>query len=163
MFISFFPGGGRLFAAASIWAVFAIALWYGMVRSLGQHVGFVPAAGTAPIIGVSAFWSPSYLWFYAYFLAVVALFGIVVRMVSSHPWQLWSVWGSGLLLFVTYFQVQVSVVINGWYGPFYNLIQAALSRSHAVRLTDFYHYVLTFVEIASVAVVVGEDNAAATG
>lgn len=155
MFISFFPGGKRLFAAAAAWSVLAVALWYAIVRSLGQHLGVVPPPGTPPIVGISAFWSPGYLWFYGYFLSAVVLFGAAVRIFSSHPWQGWSVWGSALLLFVTYFQVQVAVVINAWYGPFYNLIQTALSRSHPVKLTDFFHDILIFIEIASVAVVVG--------
>ena len=36
--------------------------------------------------------------------------------------------GSALILFTTYFQVQVSVAINDWYGPFYDIIQAALGE-----------------------------------
>ena len=39
--------------------------------------------------------------------------------------------GSALILFATYFQVQVSVAINSWFGPFYDLIQAALSKTRA--------------------------------
>jgi len=31
---------------------------------------------------------------------------------------------SALILFTSYFQVQVSVAINSWYGPFYDLVQA---------------------------------------
>ena len=48
---------------------------------------------------------------------------------SPHPWAHWSILGSALILFATYFQVQVSVAINDWYGPFYDLIQAALAKT----------------------------------
>jgi peptide/bleomycin uptake transporter len=57
-------------------------------------------------------------------------------------------------LFATYFQVQVSVAINNWYGPFYDLVQAALSKSRPVTLADFNGYLLTFAGIAFVAVIV---------
>jgi peptide/bleomycin uptake transporter len=60
-----------------------------------------------------------------------------------------------LVLFTTYFQVQVSVAINGWYGPFYDLVQAALAKSAPVTLLQFYTQLATFAEIALVAVTVG--------
>ena len=50
---------------------------------------------------------------------------------APHPWFNWSILGSALIIFVTYFQVQVSVAINDWYGPFYDLIQAALVQVEA--------------------------------
>jgi peptide/bleomycin uptake transporter len=74
---------------------------------------------------------------------------------SPHPWSGWSILGSALILFTSYFQVQVSVAINSWYGPFYDLIQAALSKSRAVTLEEFYGELSTFAGIALVAVVVG--------
>jgi len=33
---------------------------------------------------------------------------------APHPWALWSILGSALILFTSYFQVQVSVAINSW-------------------------------------------------
>ena len=58
-------------------------------------------------------------------------------------------------MFTSYFQVQVSVAINGWYGPFYDLVQAALSKSAPVSLGQFYLQLATFAGIAFVAVTVG--------
>ena len=55
----------------------------------------------------------------------------------------------------SYFQVQVSVAINDWYGPFYDLIQAALSKAEPVTLLQFFLQLTTFAEIAFVAVTVG--------
>ncbi len=55
-----------------------------------------------------------------------------------HPWAHWSILGTALILFVTYFQVQVSVAINDWYGPFYDLIQAALAKTRPVEIAEFY-------------------------
>src|SRR5581483_9365959 len=66
----------------------------------------------------------------------------------------WSIFGSALILFTSYFQVQVSVAINSWRGPFYNLIQAALSKPGSVTLAELYGGVVTFFSIATVAIVV---------
>src|SRR6185312_7252800 len=55
----------------------------------------------------------------------------------------------------SYFQVQVSVAINSWYGPFYDLLQAALSKSRTVTAEEFYSSLSIFAGIAFVAVVVG--------
>ena len=68
---------------------------------------------------------------------------------------MWSILGSALILFTSYFQVQVSVAINSWYGPFYDLVQAALSKSASVTVEQFYSELSTFAGIALVAVVVG--------
>src|SRR6202165_4399153 len=74
---------------------------------------------------------------------------------APHPWALWSILGSALILFTSYFQVQVSVAINSWYGPFYDLIQAALSKSKVVTAEELYSELSTFAGIALIAVVVG--------
>jgi peptide/bleomycin uptake transporter len=76
-------------------------------------------------------------------------------MVAPHAWWRWSILGSALILFATYVQVEVSVAINNWYGPFYDLVQAALSHSAPVTLGQFYSELATFAYIALVAVTVG--------
>jgi peptide/bleomycin uptake transporter len=113
-----------------------------------------PAADAAPIIGVSVFWSEPFLWFYIYFALATAAFGLFWRSFSSHPWFNWSVWGTVLIIFTTYFQVEVSVAINNWYGPFYDLIQVALSKTRPVTLQEFFGYLISFAGIAMVAVIV---------
>ena len=85
----------------------------------------------------------------------VLVFAGAWMVFSPHPWARWSILGSALILFTTYFQVEVSVAINSWYGPFYNLVQAALSKSATVTIEQFYGEVSTFAGIALVAVVVG--------
>jgi peptide/bleomycin uptake transporter len=84
-----------------------------------------------------------------------ALFASAWMALSPHRWSCWSILGSALILFTSYFQVQVSVAINGWYGPFYDLVQAALSKSAPVTLFQFYTQLATFAQIALVAVTVG--------
>ena len=54
---------------------------------------------------------------------------------SPHPWQEWSILGSGLIIFNTNFSVQVSVALNNWFGTFYDMVQQALGKPGLVRRT----------------------------
>ena len=146
MFVSFFPRPRLFFWSAVIWIAVSMAVWYGFAE------GLVTPSKT---VGVSLFWSAPSLWFDLYYLIVVAIFAAFWRVLAPHPWARWSVWGSALILFTSYFQVQVSVAINSWYGPFYDLLQAALSKSRAVTAEEFYIELSTFAGIALVAVLVG--------
>jgi peptide/bleomycin uptake transporter len=155
VFISFFPNPRVFFWSAALWTAIAMIVWYSIGRPMGAAFGLGPAAeGTPPIIGVSVFWSNAFLWFYLYYWAVVGLFAAFWFVYSPHPWATWSILGSALIIFATYYQVQVSVAINDWYGPFYDMVQAALSKSRPVTLVEFYAGLLSFAGIASVAVVI---------
>ena len=79
------------------------------------------------------------------------LFAIFWKLKANHPWQRWSVWGSAFILFNIWFGVQVNVVVNAWYNPFYDLIQKMLS-SGGGDVNELYAGVLTFLYIAMVAV-----------
>ncbi len=129
MFVSFFPRPKLFFWSAIAWTALSMALWYGYVNGLTE-------ASTPGIVGVALFWSAPSLWFDLYFLVAVTIFAGFWQAVAPHPWALWSVWGSALIIFTTYFQVQVSVAINTWYGPFYDLVQAALSKTAAGDVTQ---------------------------
>ncbi|MCA1367803.1 peptide antibiotic transporter SbmA [Bradyrhizobium sp. BRP14] len=155
MFQSFFPKPRLFFISVVVWSLIAIAFWYAFGERLGAFVGLPPApANSPPIVGISAFWSPPFLWFYIYFGLVVGIFTAFWYVYSPHRWQSWSILGSSLILFVTYFQVQVSVAINNWYGPFWDLIQAAVSKAAVVTAEQFYGQIGTFLGIAMVAVAV---------
>jgi peptide/bleomycin uptake transporter len=156
MFKSFFPRPQLFFSSVILWTAIAVALWYFAARSYGAHIGFAPLPATAPpVVGVAIFWSGPFLWFYIYYAVAVALFAAFWRSVAPHPWWRWSILGSALILFVTYIQVEVSVAVNTWYGPFYDLVQAALSHTSRVTLAEFYSQLLTFANIVLVAVTVG--------
>lgn len=155
MFKSFFPNPRLFFMTAVLWAVVSVGLWYGLVAELGATLGMgAPAPDAPPVIGVSTFIQPEFLWFYLYFAVMTGLFYLVWAKLSPHPWQRWSVLGSILILFVTYFQVQVSVAINNWYGPFWDMIQAAVSKARVVTPGEFYGQIWIFLSIAFVAVAV---------
>ena len=155
MFVSFFPYPRLFFWSAILWAVIAIAFWYAFGEQLRVLLGFMPEAGTsAQTIGVSVFWSKEFLWFYLYYWGIVAIFTTFWMFYAPHPWALWSILGSALIIFATYYQVQVSVAVNDWYGPFYDMVQAALSRSRPVTLAEFYGGLISFAGIALMAVVI---------
>jgi peptide/bleomycin uptake transporter len=147
MFVSFFPRPKWFFLSAVVWTALAMLVWYGFARDLFE----------APqrAVGLATFSSAQALWFDLYFALCVAVFAAAWMSVAPHPWAIWSILGSALILFTSYFQVQVSVAINSWYGPFYDLIQAALSKSAPVTVEQFYSQLSTFAGIAFVAVVVG--------
>jgi peptide/bleomycin uptake transporter len=149
MFVSFFPRPKLFFSSAVLWTAMAMALWYGFAGDLWG------TSGESGPVGVAMFWSRQSLWFDLYFALGVALFAGFWNLVAPHPWARWSILGSALILFTSYFQVQVSVAINSWYGPFYDLVQAALSKSKPVTIEQFYSELSTFAGIALVAVVVG--------
>ena len=156
MFVSFFPRPRAFFLSLVAWIAVVMALWMLGAHHWGRFIGLPPLpAGQAPVIGVSLFWSAPFLWFYLYYWVAVALFGWFWWAVARHPWTRWSIWGSALIIFMTYLQVQVSVAINAWYGPFYDLVQAALGHVGHVTQLQFYSQILTFLEIALVAVTAG--------
>lgn len=159
MFVSFFPTPRAFFWSAALWALAAVLFWFLVARNAGGLIGLEnPPAGTPPIIGVSVFVSKPFLWFYIYYGVMVALFAAAWRIIAPHRWFNWSVLGTALIIFVTYFQVEVSVAVNNWYGPFYDMIQRALSKPNAVALDEFYGHLLVFAGIAFAAVTVGVLN-----
>ena len=66
--------------------------------------------------------------------------------------------GSAIIIFATYFSVQVSVAINAWYGPYYDLIQQALAQTAPVTAGQLYVGLLGFAGIAFVSITVGVLN-----
>jgi peptide/bleomycin uptake transporter len=155
VFVSFFPKPRIFFWSVVLWTAVAIAGWYSFGDQLGAAIGLPPLPeGTPPIIGVSVFWSKPFLWFYIYYAAVVAIFATFWMIYAPHPWAVWSVLGSALIVFATYYGVQVSVALNQWYGPFGDMIQAALSKSRVVTIEEFYGVMADVTGILLVYIVV---------
>lgn len=152
MFKSFFPNPKWFFSSALIWSLVAVIIWYGWGRPLGDSLLHI----SEPLPhGATRFLSPAFLWFYGYYLLCVCLFAGAWALLRPHPWQRWSILGTSLIIFVTYFSVEIGVAVNDWYGPFYDLIQKALSAPNAVTIQAFYKELLIFLGIALTAVTVG--------
>ncbi|MFH3941184.1 peptide antibiotic transporter SbmA [Acinetobacter nosocomialis] len=159
MFKSFFPLPRYFFISAVIWIALNMVLWYTGGNTWGTFIGFAQGYHQAQLpVGVSRFWSPTFLWFYVWFLVSTALFAGFWKIVSNNPWQRWSIWGSAFILFNIWFGVQVSVAINAWYVPFWDLIQKMLSDGGG-DLSALYSETLVFLYIAMVAVTLAVINA----
>jgi peptide/bleomycin uptake transporter len=155
MFKSFFPNPKPFFLSAVVWSLFCILLWYFAAHNWGQYLGLAnPPAESPPIIGPEVFVSKPFLWFYIYFAAIVGIFAGIWWKLAPHAWFGWSVLGTSLIIFYTYFNVQLSVAINGWYGPFYDLLNEALTKSRKVEIGELYTSLWTFVGLATVFVLV---------
>jgi peptide/bleomycin uptake transporter len=170
MFRSFFPQPKLFFISLAVWAVICITGWY----TIGPTIaGWIGLGGTSEgIIGVEKFISDPFLWYYIYYTVCAVAFYLFWRTYRPHPWLIWSILGSALILFVTSFQVQVSVAINDWYGPFYDLIQKALSiampaadgaapatpKAPVITAKEYVDGLLIFSGIAFVAVFVAVLN-----
>lgn len=160
MFQSFFPNPTKLFfSSVALWTAIAMGVWYAGASQLGALIGLSgPAEGAPPVIGPSVFLTGPFLWFYIYYAISVAIFAVAWMTLRPHPWQRWSILGSALIVFVTYFQVEVSVAINAWRGPFFDMIQAAVSKTRVVPIGEFYSGCFEFLSIAMVSVIIGALN-----
>ncbi|MFL2795119.1 MAG: peptide antibiotic transporter SbmA [Paracoccaceae bacterium] len=147
MFKSFFPQPRLFFSSLALWSGLLILIWYAFGKTIGEALGF-DLTEAETVIGLGHFITSEFLWFDTYFAFGALSFFFVWRSRNPHEWQIWSVLGSALLIYLSYASVQVSVVINAWYGPFYNDIQTALTGDGGVTAGDLYGHFLVFCTIA---------------
>ena len=158
MFKSFFPNPKWFFSSVVVWFILNLALWYSSGKTWGEFLGFPNGYAHAELpIGVSRFWSAQFLWFYLWFFVSTVIFALFWKWKSDNKWQNWSIWGSSFILFNIWFGVQVDVVINAWYNPFYSLIQDMVSKGGG-DLQLLYSEMLVFIYIAMVYVTVAIFN-----
>lgn len=149
MFHSFFPRPKIFFTSAVVWALICILGWYFIFEPLGASLGYALPEGAQEPFDLTYFLVPSNLWFYAYLASCLGLFGAVWTVIArDNPWKRWSIWGSLLIIAVTYFGVQISVVINNFRRPFGDLLQNALSKQPGITAWDFYELQIIFAQIA---------------
>jgi peptide/bleomycin uptake transporter len=162
MFKSFFPSPKLFFWSFAIWAMICVLTWYLFGEQLGQYLSFGGLFGYDYVIpppsveGASPVEAPvnpgAEFWFYQYMFYGYALFVGVWMFFAPHKWARWSVLGTALIIFVTWFQVHLDVLINDWFGGFYDSIQQALAKPNSITAADYYEQLLTFGKIALVAV-----------
>jgi peptide/bleomycin uptake transporter len=128
MFKSFFPHPKWFLLSLVIFTSLSCALWYGYNEQMALFLGF-DISQAEPVIGLGYFITPAFLFFYAYYIACTLLFAAFWFSVAPHKWQWWSIIGSSAIIFSTYFSVQVSVAINHWRRPFFDLIQSLLKST----------------------------------
>jgi len=154
VFHSFFPRPKLFFISAAVWSFVAILAWYFIFAGIGDRAGFGLPEGASEPYDLTYFIMPSNLYFYAYFAICLLLFGAAWSFIAKeNPWIGWSVWGSLLIIAVTYFGVQVSVVINNWRRPFGDTLMNALSGKGGTAW-DFYSLMMIFAQVAFVSMTV---------
>lgn len=72
----------------------------------------------------------------------------------SRRWMPWSILGTALILFSTWYRVQLDVQINEWFGTFYDLVQKALSAPGSITLPQYWQQLATFLSIAMIYITV---------
>jgi peptide/bleomycin uptake transporter len=174
MFASFFPNPRLFFPSAVLWTVVCMLVWYTFARDLGPNlslgwifgIGYPPAlpadataADTATGAHAAAMNLAIDLWLYQYMIIAGAIFAFAWWRLAPHPWFRWSVVASAIILFVIWFQVQLDVMINNWFGTFYDTIQQALATPNSVTIDDYFAQLVTFLVIAMVYIFVAVCNA----
>lgn len=157
MFASFFPKPKLFFPAVLAWTALSMALWYGLFRDLGPQLTigtliglpYPPAGANGSDVAVQV---ARDLWLYEYMIVMGGIFVSLIRLALPHPWFRWSVGVSAVIVFMLWFQVQLQVMINGWFGTFYNLIQQALSKPNSITQEQFYGQLATFLGIAMTSI-----------
>jgi peptide/bleomycin uptake transporter len=164
MFKSFFPNPKLFFLSVLLFSGVACAIWYGFNQQMADLVG-LDISNTDPVIGLGHFVTNSFLLFYGFYFISTLLFALFWFKYSPHKWQFWSIIGSSAILFSTYFSVQVSVAINNWRRPFFDLIQDLLKSTDATAAekivtdeqlasasTQLFDLLFIFAEIAFLAI-----------
>ena len=149
MFQSFFPRPKLFFLSAIAWFLVSLGIWYGFADDLAASLSFMREALPVAEGERPPFFTPEKIWVYQYITLVAIVFCVAWFFIDRNKWYGWAVCGTALILLVTYFQVQVSVWINDWYGDFYNLIQLALSEKGTSNVSseEYYGKLLTLVYI----------------
>ncbi len=143
MFHSFFPSPKRYLISALVWAIICIALWHIEFKTWEDPLGIAALTG----------WDATRVWLYEYTALAYGLFVLAWLRQTSHRWAKWSVAGSALIVFATWFQVQLDVMINEWFGTFYDMVQQALAEPDSISASDYYGQLATFLKIAMVFII----------
>jgi peptide/bleomycin uptake transporter len=73
---------------------------------------------------------------------------------TTRKWLVWAWLGAAFIIGTLWYQVQLDVQINEWFGGFYDMIQQALKGEGDITLTQYYGELLTFFKIAAVYIAV---------
>lgn len=167
MFESFFPRP-KVFALSFLgWSLFTVLLWYfalknsGDLFSLGGLFGLgFPAeladgADEAAQAAFAEVQGPAQtFWLYQYVVSCYVLFTLFWMRIADTKWARWSVAGSALIIFITWFQVQIDVFINYWYRDFFDLVQRAIENPNTVTISEYNAKILEVFVVLIPAVII---------
>lgn len=66
------------------------------------------------------------------------------KFFTTKSYALWAYLGSAFILSTLWFQVQIDVKINEWFGSFYDMIQKALAEPGAVTIGEYWAGLASF-------------------
>jgi len=149
MFDSFFPSPKKFLLSGIAWFFASLLLWYGLLDGMAEQFSLMREALPTEEGKRPPFLNPDKVWLYQYIVLVTAAFCVFWFFIDRNRWYWWAVCGSAVILLVTYFQVQLGVYINNWYGDFYDMLQLALSERGVSNVTaeEFYGKLLTLLYI----------------
>ncbi len=166
MFHTFFPRPRLFFTSAMVWAIVCIGAWHAGLNHLADVLSFnrlsmLVTSGAEHNLGkevaAHSLMGPGWktaIWFYQYMILSFLLFAGAWVWLSPHRWGLWSVIGSSTVIFITWVQVELDVMINRWFGRFYDTVQNALTNPGNTSLGEFYGHLVSFAAIALAAVTI---------
>ncbi len=76
------------------------------------------------------------------------------KFFTEKKWYGWSIVGSIFILVSTWYQVQLDVKINEWFGEFYDTLQKALTEQGSVTEQEFIGYLFTFAKVAGLWIII---------
>jgi len=77
------------------------------------------------------------------------------KFFTTKSYALWAYLGSAFILSTLWFQVQVDVKINEWFGSFYDMIQRALAEPGAVTIGEYWAGLASFGWLAAMWIILG--------
>lgn len=152
MFKSFFPNSPWFWPSVILWLAFSAFIWVAFGADISAAIGLPVNPDAEQVIGLRHFVTNEFLTFYLFYFVSVAIFAAFWFIKAPSRWQWWSVIGSAVIFFSTYYSVQVSVAINNWRRPFFDAVQNALSPTGGVSVDQLYDLIAIFAEIAFLAV-----------
>ena len=76
------------------------------------------------------------------------------KFFTERQWALWAYLGSIIILSSLWIQVQIDVMINEWFGEFYDMIQKALAEPNTVTLEEYFGGLWSFISLAMIYVAI---------
>ena len=74
------------------------------------------------------------------------------RFFKIKKWFLWSWLGSLIILISLWVQVKIDVMINKWFGEFYDMIQKALGSPNSITIGEYWDSLFSFISLAGMYV-----------
>ena len=76
------------------------------------------------------------------------------KFFTEKQWRIWAYIGSTIILSSLWVQVQIDVMINEWFGEFYDMIQKALAEPNSVTIEEYFGGLWSFISLAMIYVAI---------